>query len=1634
MRSWLIILSSLSLFAQDVVLDRRQVPAKGVQKVKVDVALAGRYSFSCHSEQGVELELVDRMAGVVSRDGTAGSKDGRIDVMLDQGTYLLRAVCHEKASGDVALEAFEFQEPETQNLTRYAVKTDTLNDLQARRYWIDIPRQEPFQLELFGRHLQDAFLVLNGGWVLDIAKTRQTFSAVPGKPMTYLEIHGQLAAGRYQLVVYGGPSAKWTSNDESRPLHLRLDVSKLAVSGRRSFRVSAFGRDSFLLPKQAQFIELSRQEKKNARLHRAPFNQFNSRHNYERTTEINSDSRFALCQDSYSFSSDWQWVFVEAEPGAEVELVFLQNQQLYRLDSEVGNYFVSVHQSKMGDDALDVTAILTHPKQETPVRMQVLEASSSQSIARRTNLHGESSLFMHIKTDGQYAIRIIEDLGGTFEFAIEPALLERSDATPRPVYRRPGDQVNLIAGLYKLTLRPLLKGPISFVFTSTHHQLSLEKYEINEGRLTHLTWTDVSLPKSERWYSLWVPERSGVVIGSDIRPLPLQLTNAIAIPLQPAESVNLNVGFGHTSWINFEEETVKVQLNGLEIGTRQKTNARNYDMMVENISDHAVIADLDSESAPGWSVDAVPPEFGLDLARLKNDRPLYRDFKRGESQYFVLEVQDPALYRLETTGRLATQLSLRTRVQTKLFLQSQNGIGRNALIQQYLRPGEYLVTVQVLGKSQGRLGVHLKREELTEGEPLLIDIPQKHALVPDAAVSLPFTIDHRAEYKFFGLGLGKTFSFRIEDQDQWPIVANQKSANTRLRLEAGAYKLISLPEAIESRRILGYSQVMDEARLEGKGPHVISFNQTVAHMWRKGEADVFNIDAPADLRATIQLERGMRMEVKGEGLNQSVLGGQEQEINLAEGKYQLQVSRAEEDDLFSYQFSVKSQLLALGVPVDVRRFPAELEMAIGRQSQVKLTSMGAVDVQVEVYDASGRLVAEQDDANNDWNIDLNLSLEPGRYRVKVKSQGRTTGTAHFRLQPRLVKRWPAATLPLTEKEAGVEGTVVIPITTTGAGEVIRVSGCPGRLSVHAGGKELGSGEKQLDWLAYEQQYEVWCVCETDDEIMLTGQSVIPDALTVDKKRRFSAGVYKFDSNSTETLSSTSSIWRASRDNPVFRESTALDMSQKQIWVINAKEFELSPLTLGRFPLESRDWGDLYRVEAGVAANENALIQLSSPQGLLSANYGLADVFDWSQLAETSKGILLPHKVGRHLTFISSKPNAPLGRVDFEVHNFKALEVKDVVDRLDLKTGTVATMSWSEPKGFMLTGPAGLVFDALSADGSSSFHAFEQSSVWHSTSMIKQIRIWNTTDKNISFEITAVDPVMPVSEQNLRGGLEGYWNGPGVLAISLPSGSDSPQLKMLCDGERGMVLTAKGKRVSVTELQAGQHLNGILHIPENAGWYLVWEQYGEMNGLFPNELTAMAQAKLGDNPVVSGINAWRFQADQPGLLAIRSEVASVLSVYRDDKALAIDHGLTPVILHLADKAEYVIRQRTRRGQVGGTVNIRNEPLWPLGDGLSESRWLKPGEVHAYVLTIEEESNIGVGVVTRSGEAQIKIFDNQQRLLAEGPLAIEMMEPGDYYIVVLADEEPVDYQVTVQGRATRIEIPDEILKGFGEGETR
>ena len=258
----------------DATLTRAKVPAKDVQESVVRIARLGRYAISVQSRQGSALQLVDRMAGPGEVAGVAGEKDGRLDVFLDRGEYLVKILSHEKGTGEASLEVKRFTERNEKPSLLVELKPveDTLSDFEQRSYWLDIQERRTVILEAAGRNLTDLRLWKDGNWLVDAAPRQEVVQPRVGKPLAICRLATVVEPGLYLLTAYGSRGQPWAEDASEHPFDLRWGIPTVGEAGRRRHVVSAMGVDRFVVPGSATYYRLELPEAKPATLRVSDFN------------------------------------------------------------------------------------------------------------------------------------------------------------------------------------------------------------------------------------------------------------------------------------------------------------------------------------------------------------------------------------------------------------------------------------------------------------------------------------------------------------------------------------------------------------------------------------------------------------------------------------------------------------------------------------------------------------------------------------------------------------------------------------------------------------------------------------------------------------------------------------------------------------------------------------------------------------------------------------------------------------------------------------------------------------------------------------------------------------------------------------------------------------------------------------------------------------------------------------------------------------------------------------------------------------------------------------------------------------------------------------------------------------------
>lgn len=993
--------------------DREVVPARGRQIATLRVAEFGRYSIVAESRVGVALQVVDRMAGAGEVAGEAGARDGRVDLFLDRGEVRLVVDGPALGRGEARLSARSFRElsaPEIPRLVEERLVSTELGDLEQRSWWLEIPARRRVVLEAAGRALADLRLWHNGAWLVDAEPWVDTIAPVEGQPLTRVRLTADLVAGLYRLTAYGGPGQSWARGGAEQPLHLRWGIPRRGIAAREAMTIGPFGVERFLVPARASYFRLELPEARPATLGLGAYDPENPFADADAEWSITEQSVPPVAETSWDAGDRPVLVTIEGTPGQSCRLQHFDAAERVELAGK-GRYWVGSVSSGAAADSIDATGVLFAWPKKSPERVRVesaqaVELSSARSWARRFNLLDTATLFVKVSEPGTYQLAA---RGAALEARLEPLLLSPpAGYQPPPLAPAPAEW-ELDPGYYVLTLVPKEAGVVEAALRARGAALAGAAAPSGAVRL------GVVELRGDTSYVLLLNDQPGVVAGPIARQLPLDLEAALPLSLAPGETVEIPARARVASFATARaEDGTRLELAGPEGNWSEELELPPGEqrIRVRSTRGETVAVTVGFEPiARRASTPLPPPPESLaalpDLPRLDEAGTRFFDLEKGQGSTFLVDAGAPALYLLETTGLLATEGSLRTRVRPRLAEAAENGSGRNAALRAYLREGDYQLTVRARGESAGHLGVRLRRAPVADGGTLADGETARATLPADGAVAYRFAVAERSRWRISALALGGGLALRVEDLDGWPVGPAVAAPDSTFELEPGDYRALVLPRGTPARAVTRLARVVEAERRAGHGPHPLALGVAAEHVWtepaeggeRAADRWLFTLPAPAQVTARLSSEMAgeiLRLGGAGERVGEAT-ASRPFHGELAAGDYALDVRCSRRNHLAAYSVAVDSEELLVGVERDVAS-PASLTLSVGAEEEVEISSFGDRDVRGRLFGGDGAQIDASDDRPDDWNFLIARRLAPGRYRLRVDPVG--AGAAPTRIAVR----------------------------------------------------------------------------------------------------------------------------------------------------------------------------------------------------------------------------------------------------------------------------------------------------------------------------------------------------------------------------------------------------------------------------------------------------------------------------------------------------------------------------------------------------------------------------------------------------------------------------------------------------------
>jgi uncharacterized protein len=931
-------------------IDQASVPAAEHAETMLHVTSAGRFTITAKSPSGAALQLIDILTGPGLVAGVAGVQDGRLDPLLDVGTYKLRVTLAKAATGTVALTVTPFHDaapPAALPQPGFPISS-TLADGEQRAFWLAVPPGAPLRIEAAGRALSDLRLWRDGRELTALEPAAMRTEPVSGHPLTDLRLVGSVEPGTYLVVAYGGPALPWTDNDTSQPFLLRAGASPALSEGWAGGPMGPFGSEVYAVPPAVDLLRLSLPASATAELRAGDTVASIVRTSREPTVHLAVNPKTTPT------------VELRAAAGQPFALKALE-QPGERRANVPGTYWVSAVVNGAGGDEIPPGVLLgRNEASDKPPRIlasTLPRVGPGAAWHARFNLRGPTTL-------------LIQNTGGG-ELGVHSTGVPVVQRGQPGVYSLPADYYGLnltptagAEGALDLVVGPPGATPPPLVTMPPDPVIPFGVQTVGPGQSLLLLG----------------PSAPGVQVGLSARRVPVALAEGPLTITQTAGStlsVPISIATGGTLAVS-EVGGGPIPFTQRDTGTVDVPAADHPRTVVLAWRRTVVAAAIPAPLPPGV------------VAALGTGTPVSLDLSRDESRGFAMTLPEGGLYRVETLGRLHTAGRIATAFIPRLGEAEANGTGQNMLLQQVLRAGRYRVDVTA-SRSAGHLGLAVTPAPMLNGATLVPGGSVRASLPAGSAIAFPLQVAGPNErYQLDVASLGAPWQGRIEDAQGWPMTSTGPLDGTTPALPPGSYRMVVSPGAVDRQVVARLTALIAEPEITGHGPHALPFETEQTAIWREPDgrdqprtpdAWTFSLTGPAAVK--LDVGDGMVGELRREGEAVSlarVVGHYEGTLDA--GHYRVDATSLGRNDRLTYTIALTSEALQPGVPRTVT-LPTTVGFAIAEARVVSLTGFGNTPVKAVLRRADGGVVARVGARADDWNIAASRLLPAGSYTLDV---------------------------------------------------------------------------------------------------------------------------------------------------------------------------------------------------------------------------------------------------------------------------------------------------------------------------------------------------------------------------------------------------------------------------------------------------------------------------------------------------------------------------------------------------------------------------------------------------------------------------------------------------------------------------
>ncbi|MGL1893020.1 MAG: hypothetical protein OCD02_15405 [Spirochaetaceae bacterium] len=1618
---------------------------KITHKETFNIPVARRVVITSASQKGSRITLIDRMSGVLK------SGSNRIEIDLDAGEYQLQIENQKTDSPTVTVYGYhEVNNIKEQDFFLNSKPGEyldlSLTGNQQRSFWVKAEKDEPVIFEALGRNINHISIWKDGLWKVKTDFRVVKKEIIKGQPLNFIEFNNSLTEGTYLIKVSGTLDNRWSveKSKNKNPLYVRTTPITIKQGQATSVLISPFGFDSYMYQRANYFVAAPK-TKSTIYLKTSDYSIGYSRYRDNRIAKLDAEDYERQCILEGRYSSNLSNLILEGTPGTVVKLgVFnVTSDDSLDLNGKDGRrrYFINAFIPVAGENSIDITPLLNNNEKEV-IKSGFLPLGPGEPIVRLYNLKNGAPYFIHVKKSGTYAIQELGDETNANAIFNIKNLRNLYDYQDLENYVS-GDSIKLKEGFYLLNINPQKYGIHNFVFFSKPFTAlstgallkSAQRHNKSNKaeKLSSFNWSEVILNNNRTSdFQLFFNTRDKKVV--NFIELPIDVSNNhLPLVLMPNESVSLPMETVKDSKFIISGKNYKLtDSNGRSISTISSGGI--FDVILTNIGTSRELYTIGTEPITSKVINKKPTKKIMDsLPKLVNGSTTYVDFDRGQTLTYLLTVDKSGLYRVETTGRLRTSVSIRTANITSLYSGTENGIGRNGLINTFLKPGQYLIEIKTKGNSKGRAGISIHENELVNANQLGVGDTHRIEVAKNSALKFPISIKELGEYQFSTLLLNSNSKLRLEDKDGWPIYINNSGTSSFwAKLEPDDYTYYSLPKNRSARRVTTINKKTETE----KG--VIPLNSSVSDLWLESETRVpnsFNFSFKAFHKGYINFSEGFEAWVEniaGEKLFHS--DNKRIKYELEPGDYSLKIRTIEVDNKRRYNLEIYTPELAVD---NIRKVqvPGEYEVSIGSNSVVDIWSFGDTDLEAYLY-SDDKLLEYNNDSPGDWNFFMSKKLNKGMYKLILK--GNKRGSSSIFVKERISGAGKNIQLPY-KNEIDISDDVVvynIPVTTgIKPINIIAESSKDIFIYLYKGTEKIAQSVNQLAIPIGGDSYSVQFVQRSNSGTKVNISIEYPELSLLD----FNSSRTVVNSKAARLENKNGLNYYLNAEDVLYSSGVDRIMSTLTALSVNTKDnfgYLLSTTSvIGN--LESRpvelesgkgQTVDVFTDSVGFKltnpTNNLTLVKAVSPGSMLGLeidNKGINWEQSWTSDAK-SLVVINPNKkiIGTMWNGNQTKTKASLISKNYSVTKIQSI-TEGGTYQIEKSEAKVFDL---DSKGYSVVLSKGCVASIWQKDKLiKTYYANTDDSSFSLAEGLYSIGVINLTNQKGLINFQVGDSGSFTTVVGLDHDFESYFTEAGTKIFNIAETTGNNLLHLYGDINSIKIFDSRGTYKEILQPDRLISLDikgGRIEVSYNPGLLRVWE------GLEKDRDTTFATA--GRSKSSQNLNI-----KEPVFITFKTTNSGVSSILKDGVLVGSTQGLYPqgrVLNYYFNKGNYQIVSRSIGGglQSGELIQNRQKPIELTGDYGDSELFLSSGESHIYSFNVVTDSKIGIGVKTNKDYITTKIYDSDFNFLDSGALNFIDLKQGKYFMIV-ESEDTVRYTPVVYGLNGSVQaVPEDVIKGY------